>query len=269
MGQSGGYENTIGCTYSSSINSTQWDNSITNFDDGYGFGVGLYFIEGGPGADPIYYSDYEHGFVPPTYTYTSTDAYNWGYSQGQYAVNLFDFYNDYYPSVIMPIVFLDAEYDYGWNEVLADTTAPSCGEIVSASSCCTAALDRETFDGFTDAVTASGLTKGAYSSYDFWNLTTFACGSCTSGDGYIPNTDQWTAGTTGANGPADPGDSPVPGQDGASAWCIHNTPNDNCAGWFGDVDSGHQVAWQWSEKGWSGNGVADFDQWYESGMDGS
>lgn len=273
IGQADGYQYTLGCSGAGPSISSQWGKAITNWNDGYGFGVGLYWFTGGPGADPIYYTDYVNaGDTTPT-NYSNTDAYNWGKKQGQEAINAYDFWSGYYPGDLLPTVFLDAEWDTGWNEVLVDSYSSSgCGGIASSSACCSTTLDRQTFDGFTDAIaadTTDGLFYSAFSSYDFWNSATFACGSCTSGNGYIPHTYEWTFGTDGSNGPADPPINPPPGQSGASSgWCQYIASKNSYASFFGgqSTSSSYAYMWQWSEAADSGNGVADFDQFDESRM---
>ncbi len=176
-------------------------------------------------------------------------------------------YNSY-PGDLTNTVWLDAEYNMGWNEVLADSSG-SCGSVVSVSACCSTSIDRATFDGFTDTISNNGMHRAVFSSYDFWNNTTFACGSCTSGNGYIPHTYEWTYGTDGSNGPADPPVSPAPGESGASSgWCQYLSGKNSCASFFGgqSTSSSYAYMWQWSEYGLGNNSINDFDQFDEARM---
>ena len=140
----------------------------------------IYWFGGGPGADPSY--------TPSGYTLTN--AYLWGYEQGQDAVND---WLDLPGSLtnLAPEIFLDVEQVQGWDEWLTTngSSTDDCSGNSQPSQCCSADEDRYVFDGFTDAVDASDANiKAVYSGYEFWNVTTFGCGTCSSGDGYIPNT---------------------------------------------------------------------------------
>jgi hypothetical protein len=274
LGQVDGYQRILGCSnYHSSINPTEFNEADVNYTDySAGFGEGLYWFGGGPGADPAYYTAYVNaGYTtPPTSVYGDTQAYDWGKKQGTQALNDQGYYLRTYGQIFLNTVFLDVEYQAGWNEVLDDQYSTSgCGGVVSTSACCTTTLDRQVINGYEDELYGSGLEYSIFSSYDMW-LATFGCGNCSSGDGYIPNTNEWTFGTDGVDGPADPPIYPAPGQDGVSGWCQSNSPNNNCASFFGSIttSSSHAWAWQWSEYADSGNSVADFDQYNESRMGG-
>ena len=226
--------NYLGCTSGRAVNST--DVIAANQDVTYAvnhnfvgvpLGTYLYFYAGGPGVDP-------------NYNGTTTEAYNWGYNQAEYAISQWAAIG---PEISSPLIFMDVEqgnrnagqpeYYNGWN-----SRASNCGETV-LSSYMAPNLDQATVDGYLYALDSSpdGFYQSVYSSPGFWSYT-FG-----SSYGSIPNAYEWTSENESA--------SITPG---ASGWCMGST----CAAWFGGTD--HPLIWQWTTNAPDLNSVGDFDQ---------
>jgi hypothetical protein len=209
--------------------------------------VSLYWFGGGPGVDPSY---------TPT-GYTDTDAYNWGVKQADQAVSDWAFlYEEGY--VLNPYIYLDMEQINGWNEWATTNgeTTNSCAMTYDDSGCCNAILDGEVYDGFDATVRTDEFEGGVYASNYFWNTETFGCGACSSGDGHLSTTYEWTYGgyPTG-----NPGLYPVPTSD----WCMESdgTCTEQAQFFAGEnkSTSSYTVMWQWTGGGYSG-GLGDYDQ---------
>ncbi|MHB8452324.1 MAG: hypothetical protein ACYDAQ_18020 [Mycobacteriales bacterium] len=119
------------------------------------------------------------------------------------------------------------------------------------TECCSTSLDRDTVNGFFQAIinNGDGLSYGSYASYPFWNRATFGCGSCTSGPGYRPGVDAWTYGNQVSQDPS----STIEPQ----GWCVAATGT--CAQFFAgqSTASAPAVLWQWAANN---TDVGDFDQ---------
>ncbi len=202
-------------------------NSQYQFGTNYPTGTGLYWYMAGPGADPSY----------NTGSPSSSEAYSWGWRQGEAAYST---YQSYGPNPADFVMFMDIENPgtgmySGWDE-----ETNSCGALTGTASIPTS-IDRQTFDGFWDYIyNHTPFIPGVYARQDYWNLT-FGTGP----DGQIPNTYQWAAQSHSSSA------SPGP-----SGWCQSGS---GCAAWFGGVSSRHAFAWQWAIIP---NNEGDYDQFY-------
>jgi hypothetical protein len=175
-----------------------------NFSPAKGVGAGGYWFMFGPGQTDG----------------TGLGPYNWGQRQAQWAVADWQrWYANGTHRMPLRILWMDVEApgSYGWGS--------------------NHAANRQVFNGFWDAVTASnsGLEPGVYSTQAQWN-------TIMSGNTSIPNTWEWTAQTSRAS-------SPTPCPDNFSS-------SNTSAVFFGGQNAGsaHTAIWQWSI------GTADYDQ---------
>lgn len=215
------------------VNSTNVTDANANFGAGYGMGTGEIDDLGGPGVDPNYDPSAPSG----------AEAYAWGAKQGDAAIVAWQ--NNY--NIISGILWGDMEQGEGWNSYRTP-----CGNLISTTECCSTALDRDTVNGFFQAIinNGGGLGYGIYASYYFWNQATFGCGSCTSGPGYLPGVDEWTYGNQVSQNPS----TTIEPQ----GWCV--TATGTCAQFFGGQTSANSTAvlWQWAAN--NGTTAGDFDQ---------
>jgi len=196
-----------------------------NYDTSQVFAMGStpYYMLAGPGIDGNYGS--------------STAAYNWGYNQAEWLLN------HQIPAIGLPdnsrIIWMDIEGDegkggssYGWN-----SEGNSCGEQTGGSPI-PSSIDRQTFNGFYNAMSQAGYRVGAYSSATFWNFTF-------GGYGNIPNTLEWTYESQAQVNPAP----------SLASWCTQGV----CAQFFGGQSAGgpNALVWQWSNS--RTNGYYDYD----------
>jgi hypothetical protein len=194
-----------------------------------GVGTGVYWYMGGPGVDPHWNG-------------TVSEATNWGARQAQQALAVVK--SRYIP---YPVIWADIELpkiapapDNGWNSVY---TSMCSGKVKQSSI--PAAVDRATFNGFANYVTAhSSYKAGVYSAPTDWTRV-FGTGAASK----IPNTYEWTY------LPETSHLSPAP-----AGWCLRGTRT--CATFFGGQTSASKYAlmWQWSGGGGVRNGYGDFDQ---------
>ena len=143
-----------------------------NASDGAGVGEVAVYMLGGPGADP-------------NYNGTTSEAVAWGEDQGNAAVTAAR-NSTLGGGVHSSVIFGDMEPGHGWNSV-----QNGCG---FTSATIQPSVDAATINGFDAAVAAAGFNPGIYSSFAFWNETTFGCDySCSSGSGHLAsNIYEWT-----------------------------------------------------------------------------
>ncbi len=226
VGELGTWTNWLGCTRGYGLNHA--DVSRVNADEAYGPipGVFFYWFAAGPGADP-------------SFDGSRAEAYRWGVRQAERAradYTSLTAHGITTATSYIPLLFMDIEgqplpgYGNGWNEVV-----DRCGHITH-QRVIAAAVDRSTFNGFTDYLhTATIFHPGVYSTPSYWNQT-FGAGA----PARVPNTYQWTPVTsTGAVLPR-----PVAFSQGPQR-----------ATWFGDVRLDRRAGWQWNQSG------GDYDQW--------
>jgi hypothetical protein len=106
----GGYYNmaSLACTGSDAYNSTALQDAYDNRKAGYGQGAGGYFDFGGPGVDP-------------NYNGTTAEAYAWGQSQGNFAVNAYRGHSEMVADGL-PLV-IDVE-DNGKSDIVLQNAKP-------------------------------------------------------------------------------------------------------------------------------------------------
>lgn len=188
--------------------------------DGVGVGEVAVYMLGGPGADPHYNG-------------TTAEAVAWGEAQGNAAVTAAN-NTTLGGGVYSNVLFGDMESPNWWNNVQSG--------CAFASSGIPPAVDAATINGFDAAVAAAGYKPGIYSSFSFWNDTTFGCGfNCSSGPGHLAsNIYEWTYQTQ----------TPTPSSTTEpSGFCL--PAGAGCAGWFGGNGSNppEGLAWQWAGYG--------------------
>jgi hypothetical protein len=235
IGMTGNWAQWQRCGDHSAWSPTNSADANTNFTGFHvGIGTGVYWFMGGPGVDPHYNGK-------------TSEARAWGVAQAQRALS--DIAQIH---VTYPVVFADVEIpgdapgispaqDNGWNSVYTS----ACSGQVKISFVATS-LDHADFKGFTNYISQhSKFTPGVYSAPAIWS-SIFGTGS----DSVVnSSTDEWTyIGDTSSL-------SPRP-----TAWCLRRS--NNCAQFFGGVNSNdsNAVMWQWSGGGGTSNGFGDFDQ---------
>jgi len=198
--------------------------------DGAGEGEVAVYVLGGPGADPDYNA-------------TVSEARHWGEVQGNAAAVAAQS-TTLGGGASNKVIFGDMEQGNGWNSLR------SCSRTARTIP---PAVDAATIDGFDAALSAAGFDPGIYSSYDFWNDTTFGCGTaCGTGAGHLsPSVYEWTYQTQTAT----PSSSSKPDD-----FCLDHGSGP-CAGWFGGNggDPPEGLIWQWAANNESAN-YGDFDQ---------
>lgn len=242
VGEVGTWYDELGCaSYSGrAVNAT--DETAANWefnnDLGGGYpnlpeGTALYWFMGGPGADPNYYPN----------NYSNTEAYNWGKTQAQAAYAYWPAHgpSDNSDLFIMDMEGADSAGQYqGWNEDVY-SSGPNCGYIIPGTGGILPNYDRQTFNGFWDYMNSQSFYPGIYSSQSYWTQTMGgSCGVNGNTNACIETVYQWTY--------EDSSPSVTPGPSGwtqGGGYC--NGGADCVAGWFGHVQTDHQLMWQWSQ----------------------
>lgn len=232
IGMAGNWARTEGCKTGNMLawSQTNANQANVNYSKYHvGVGTGVYWYMGGPGVDPHYNGG-------------TLEAYRWGETQADWALNAIKG-----KTVPYQVMWADIEtpeiapaLDNGWNSVY---TSPCSGVVKQAYV--PASVDRSEFNGFAAYITSHSKFKvGVYSSAPVWT-SIFAASTYAS----IPNTYEWTY------LPATRSVTQSP-----TGWCLKG--GKTCAQFFGGQTSGskYALAWQWSGGGGYTNGYGDFDQ---------
>lgn len=248
FGRLGGYWTQLGCTVGNQWNQTDVNRSYSN-DINHNIGVGpvqTWWL-GGPGRDPTYHPS----------TYSDSKGHAWGVKQANDAINVWDNHSQ----VLSTVIFADMEGSgEGWNHY----NYAGCGLNASyGASGIPTRWDRAVINGWQDGLKNASYTSllaGVYASHWYWNSETFACGSCTSGDGYIPSIYKWTYENT--NGGTSVDCTPSTSCEPKGNWTVCDPNSCVSARWFGggatDGSGSHELVWQWATP--SGTTGGDFDQ---------
>jgi hypothetical protein len=230
IGMAGNWARTEGCKTGNMLawSQTNANQANANYAKHVGVGTGVYWYMGGPGVDPHYNGG-------------TTEAYRWGETQADWALNAIKG-----KTVPYQVMWADIETpeiaparDNGWNSVY---TSPCSGVVKQAYV--PASVDRSEFNGFAAYITSHSKFKvGVYSSAPVWT-SIFANSTYAK----IPNTYEWTY------LPATKSVSQSP-----TNWCLKG--GKTCAQFFGGqtTSSKYALAWQWSGGGGYTNGYGDFD----------
>lgn len=226
VGEIGTWTNWLGCTRGYALDRKALRQANADEVEGSIPGVSFYWFAAGPGADPHY-------------NRTRAEAYRWGVEQAERAAADYTALADrglVTATTYIPLMFMDIEgqplpgYGNGWNE-----RVNRCGQITRTRSI-PAAVDRATFNGFTDYVhTSTIFHPGVYSTPSFWTQT-FGTGAASR----VPNTYQWT---------------PVTSTGSVLPRPVAFSQGEVSAQWFGDVRPDRRAGWQWNQNG------GDYDQW--------
>jgi hypothetical protein len=216
------------CGTGDAYNGTAIADAAAN-ENGYGVGPGGYYFAAGPGVDPHYDG-------------STNEAYNWGVTQGQYAVNNWSSHPDISSAGLPIVIDIEEGGTQGWADINKGCSGVTGGRPSTA-------VDRATINGIWGYIN-NGYYPAIYSTTGNWS--TIFNGSS---DGNFTDTMQWTA-DWGSYGTGC-------AQYGPLVWtqtyldCGGQTSNS--AAFFGGIDSGSNctMAWQWASPD---NRQKDYDQ---------